>query len=232
MINLIDQINHIRGESMDHSEFFLFLLQNSETENEKLPSLKDLSTELGISISRLREQLEVAKALGLVDVRPRLGIRPLPYSFTPAVDASLCYAIQFDFSYFEKFVDLRRHLEYAYFPQAVDLLQESDHQELRRLVQDAWEKLRGSPVRIPHDEHRQLHLTIFNRLNNIFVSGLLEAYWDAYEAVGLNVYADLEYLEQVWTYHEQLAEAAIIKDKSRGLKVLHEHFDLMDRMLV
>ncbi len=217
---------------MDHSEFFLFLLQNSETGNEKLPSLKDLSTELGLSISRLREQLEVAKVLGLVDVRPRLGIRPLPYSFTPAVDASLCYAIQFDNKYFEKFVDLRRHLEYAYFPQAVDLLQESDHQVLRQLVQDAWKKLRGSPVRIPHDEHRQLHLTIFNRLNNIFVSGLLEAYWDAYEAVGLNVYADLEYLEQVWTYHEQLAEAAITKDKSRGLKVLHEHFDLMDRMLV
>lgn len=216
---------------MDHSEFFLFLLQNSETDNEKLPSLKDLSTELGISISRLREQLEVAKALGLVDVRPRLGIRPLPYSFTPAVDASLCYAIQFDNNNFEKFVDLRRHLEYAYFPQAVDLLQESDHQELRRLVQEAWEKLRGSPVRIPHDEHRQLHLTIFNRLNNVFVSGLLEAYWDAYEAVGLNVYADLDYLEQVWTYHDQLAEAAITKDKSRGLKVLHEHFDLMDRML-
>ncbi len=216
---------------MDHSEFFLFLLQNSDTENEKLPSLKDLSAELGLSISRLREQLEVAKALGLVDVRPRLGIRSLPYSFTPAVDASLCYAIQFDNTNFEKFVDLRRHLEYAYFPQAVDLLQESDHQELRRLVQEAWEKLRGSPVRIPHDEHRRLHLTIFNRLNNVFVSGLLEAYWDAYEAVGLNVYADLDYLEKVWTYHEQLAEAAITKDKSRGLKVLHEHFDLMDRML-
>jgi hypothetical protein len=63
------------------------------------------------------------------------------------------------------------------------------------------------------------------------VTGLLEAYWDAYEAVGLNVYADLDYLEQVWTYHEQLAEAAIIKDKSRGLDILREHFDLMDRLL-
>ncbi|MCJ7717920.1 MAG: FCD domain-containing protein [Anaerolineales bacterium] len=216
---------------MDHSEFFLYLLRNSETENEQLPALKYLSVELGLSISRLREQLEVAKALGLVDVRPRLGIRPLPYSFTPAVDASLCYAIQHNSAYFEDFVDLRRHLEYAYFPQAVDLLQESDHWELRDLVQSAWEKLRGRPVRIPHEEHRQLHLTIFNRLNNVFVSGLLEAYWDAYEAVGLNVYADLDYLEQVWTYHDQLAEAAIRKDKPGGLKILHEHFDLMDRML-
>ena len=147
------------------------------------------------------------------------------------MDASLCYAINFDRSYFEDFVDLRRHLEYAYFPQAVNLLQESDHDELQRLVESAWKKLRGRPVRIPHTEHRQLHLTFFKRLNNVFVTGLLEAYWDAYEAVGLNVYTDLDYLEQVWTYHQELVDAAIAKETEKGLKILQEHFDLMDRMV-
>ena len=216
---------------MDRSEFFDYLLQNAGSETDKLPALKALSLELGISISSLREQVEVAKALGLVIVKPRLGIRHQPYQFTPAVDASLCFAIQHDPALFDDFVDLRRHLEYAYFPQAVDLLEDSDHLELKRLIRSAWDKLEGSPVRIPHQEHRELHMTFYKRLDNIFVTGLLEAYWDAYEAVGLNVYADLEYLEQVWTYHGQLAEAAIQKDKDRGLEILHEHFNLMDRMV-
>ena len=216
---------------MELSEFIKYLLQTTDSSDETLPALKDLSQEIGISISTLREQLEAAKILGLVDVKPRRGIRPLPYDFTPAVDASLCYAIQKDQNYFEDFVDLRRHLEYAYFPQAMDLLEQSDHLELRRLVEDAWGKLKGRPVRIPHQEHRQLHLTFYKRLNNIFVSGLLEAYWDAYEAVGLNVYTDLDYLEQVWTYHEELVEMAIQKNKTRGLKILHEHFELMDRIV-
>lgn len=216
---------------MNQSEFFDYLLQSVESDTDKLPALKALSQELGISISTLREQVEVAKALGLVDVKPRLGIRHQPYSFTPAVDASLCYAIQQDQAYFDDFVDLRRHLEIAYFPQAVDLLQEADHADLRRLVSSAQQKLAGHPVRIPHQEHRELHLAFYKRLNNVFVSGLLEAYWDAYEAVGLNVYADLEYLEQVWDYHHQLAEAAILKDKQRGLVILREHFNLMDRMM-
>ena len=216
---------------MDHSEFIDYLLKTSDSNTETLPALKDLSLQIGISISTLREQLAAAKILGLVDVKPRRGIRPLPYTFTPAVDASLCYAIQYDQAYFDDFVDLRRHLEYAYFPQAVELLQEADHIELRQLVKSAREKLQGKPVRIPHEEHRQLHLTFFKRLNNVFVSGLLEAYWDAYEAVGLNVYTDLEYLEQVWTYHEELVETAIQKDNTRGLKVLREHFELMDRMV-
>jgi DNA-binding FadR family transcriptional regulator len=216
---------------MSNSEFLNYLMQFPIEEGSHLPSLKDLSLELGLSISTLREQLEVAKALGLVDVRPRLGIRTQPYSFTPAVDASLCYAIEQDRSHFDDFVDLRRHLELAYFPQALDLLQEEDHQELRSLVASAWKKLRGSPTRIPHEEHRQLHLTFYRRLENVFVIGLLEAYWDAYEAVGLNVYTDLDYLEQVWTYHEQLVEIAINKDKTLGRKILQEHFDLMDRMV-
>jgi DNA-binding FadR family transcriptional regulator len=216
---------------MDNSEFLDYLLQFPPQDVEQLPSLKELSQELGISISALREQLQVAKALGLVDVRPRLGIRLQPYSFTPAVDASLCFAIEQDRAHFEDFVDLRRHLELAYFPQAVDLLQEEDHQELRKLVASAWEKLRSKPARIPHQEHRQLHLAFYRRLENVFVTGLLEAYWDAYEAVGLNVYTDFEYLEQVWHYHEQLVEIAIEKDKSRGRQILQEHFELMDRMV-
>ncbi|MGB5050191.1 MAG: hypothetical protein WBO46_14705, partial [Caldilineaceae bacterium] len=35
----------------------------------------------------------------------------------------------------------------------------------------------------------------------------LEAYWDAYEAIELNTYADYRYLTAVWRYHEQIAEA-------------------------
>jgi DNA-binding GntR family transcriptional regulator len=165
-------------------------------------------------------------------VRPRLGIRLRPYSFTPAVDASLGYAIKQERSYFDDFVDLRRHVELAYFPQAIDLLREEDIEELRSLVNSAWKKLRGKPTRIPHNEHRQLHLAFYKRLNNVFVTGLLEAYWDAYESVGLNVYTDLDYLEQVWKYHQELVDVAAARDKSRAKQMLTEHFDLMDRMMM
>ena len=72
---------------MSNSKFLDYLLKFPVNDVEQFPSLKDLSQELGISISTLREQLQVAKALVLVDVRPRLGIHPQPYSFTPAVDA-------------------------------------------------------------------------------------------------------------------------------------------------
>lgn len=214
---------------MPVNEFLRYLLQNSDSESDsnRLPPLKNLSEELGISVSQLREQVEVAKVLGLVDVRPRLGIRQLPYSFTPAINASLSFAITQTPAHFEEFLDLRRQLEQSYLPQARATLTEEDFFELERLIASAWEKLRGRPVRIPHQEHRSFHLTIFHRLDNVFVKGLLEAYWDAYEAVGLNVYADLAYLERVWSYHEQLTQALRQGKINLSIKLLKEHFDLL-----
>ena len=50
---------------------------------DRLPSLQELSAEHGVSISVLREQLQVARALGFVEVRPRTGIKRLPYTFAP-----------------------------------------------------------------------------------------------------------------------------------------------------
>ncbi len=56
------------------SEFMRYLATHPEAED-GLPPLDDLSRELGISRGALREQLEVARALGLVDIKPRTGTR-------------------------------------------------------------------------------------------------------------------------------------------------------------
>lgn len=209
------------------SEFLRYLARSGETE-EGLPSLSHLSHELGVSISTLREQLEVARALGLVEVRPRTGIRRLPYTFRPAIRQSLGYALRIDTTYFHKYAELRNHIEAAFWHEAVALLSEGDKQELSELVASAKSKLRGDPIQVPHSEHRKLHLLIFRRLENPFVLGLLEAYWDAYEAVGLNVFTGgLKYLEEVWDYHAQMVEAIRRNDFEAGYQALIQHADLL-----
>lgn len=211
------------------SEFLEYLVSLPTDENggAKVPKLLDLSDELEISVSSLREQLEVAKALGVVDVRPKKGIRRMSYTFTPIVRLSLAYAIAENRNSFDAFADLRNHIEAAYWHEAVTCLQPEDHQMLRGLIAQAWKKLHGQQVQIPHEEHRRLHLGIFRRLDNSFVLGLLEGYWEAYEAVGLNLYADYAYLEQVWRYHERMVEAIIAGDAEAGYHALVEHKDLL-----
>lgn len=193
----------------------------------RVPPLSALSQELGVSIARLREQLEVARALGFVEVRPRTGIRRLPYSFLPAVSQSISYAIEIDRDYFDFFSELRNHLEAAYWDEAVRKLTAEDHVELQSLLARAWGKLRSPQIHIPHMEHRQLHLGIYKRLENPFVLGILEAYWEAYEAVGLNMYAGYDYLERVWEYHQQMVDAICRGDFQAGYQALVQHKDLL-----
>ena len=214
------------------TEFLDYLVastQNNQAEadSKQLPSLQEMSKEIGVSVATLREQLEVAKVLGLVEVRPRTGIRRLPYTFSPAVRQSLSYAIQIDLRHFDEFSDLRNQIEAAYWDHAVRLLTPEDHANLQSLVELAWRKLRGQPVQIPHIEHRRLHLGIYHRLQNPFVNGILEAYWDAYEAVGLNLFADYAYLTEVWTYHQQMVDAIHQGNPRAGFQALIEHKDLL-----
>ena len=212
------------------SEFMRYLAAHPQAD-ESLPPLVSLSLELGISVAALREQLEVARALGLVDVRPRTGIRRLPFTFLPAVRQSLNYAMALDPNSFEMFADLRQNIEASYWFEAVGKLSSEDHALLKSLVERAWRKLDGRPIQIPHDEHKQLHLTIFCRLNNPFVSGILEAYWESYEAIGLNVFTEYNYLRSVWQYHETMVMAITSGDFEAGYQALVEHTELLADLL-
>jgi len=214
------------------SEFLNYLANTAKSDSggdnaNTLPPINKISTELGISVASLREQLEVAKALGLVEVRPRTGIRRLPYSFSPAVCRSLSYALAVDQTNFEAYSDLRNHIEESYWHEAVLTLNKSDEERLKQLMNNAWEKLKGNPIQIPHQEHRQLHLLIYHRLDNIFVQGILSTYWDAYEAVGMNVFADYNYLQTVWNYHQTMVDAICSKDYNTGYQALVEHKELL-----
>jgi DNA-binding FadR family transcriptional regulator len=213
--------------SMDISEFLQYLASHREAEA-GLPALSELSRELGISVATLREQLEVARALGLVEVKPRTGMRRKPYTFASTVRHSLGYALMLNEGHFQKFSELRNHLESAYWDEAVRKLTREDKKELKALITRAMKKLIGPPVQVPHEEHRALHLLIYSRLDNPFVTGILEAYWDAYESVGLNMYAgSINYLNKVWDYHNQMVESICNGNHAAGREALIAHVALL-----
>lgn len=213
--------------SQQLSNFMTYLARQMTEGAETLPSLNELSAELGMSIASLREELQVARVMGLVEVKPRTGIRCLPYRFAPAVTKSLAFAVSVEPDSFRHYSDLRNHIEASYWYQAVSSLTDRDIGELRQIIRTANEKLQSDPIQIPQREHRQLHMTIYRRLENEFVQGILEAYWDTYEAVGLSVYEDRKYLERVWLYHQQMVDSIARHDYLSGYQALIAHMDLL-----
>jgi DNA-binding FadR family transcriptional regulator len=211
----------------DLSPLLRYLARCHGTGNYRIPSLTKLSEELKTSISKLREQLEVARMLGLVEVRPKTGIRLTTYNFSPAVKQSLDYAIAINSNNFHAFSDLRNHIETAYWHQAVVVLSQDDIQYLQDLVDQATAKLKAQPIQIPHDEHREFHMSIYRKLTNPFVTGILETYWGEYEAIGLVLYTDLEYLTRVWHFHQEIINSIRSGNLDEGFQIYLDHLELL-----
>jgi GntR family transcriptional repressor for pyruvate dehydrogenase complex len=229
IINLINNIDMNKKSffSDKQEEFIDYLIEKQQSPGSAMPSISAISSELGISTACLREQMELARNLGLITTQPRKGIEIQPYSFTPAVIKSLYYAIKTDQSYFEQFSELRNHLERSFFIEAARALTAEDLEELAQLTRTAHEKLQGNPIQLPHEEHRRYHLMIYKGLRNTFLDGLLEAYWDTYELVGLDVYMDLAYHESVWKYHETIIQNLQIGDFDAAYQLLLDHMELI-----
>ncbi len=209
------------------SDFLQHIVTHGYKPGDRIPALGELSEAMGISVNKLREQMEVARSLGIVGVRPRTGIKLEEYNFFPAVRFSLLFALALDPNYFQAFNELRKNVEASFWHEAVRLLTREDKHHLQELMRAAWAKLDGPKIQIPHAEHRELHLTIFQRLDNPFVKGILEAYWEAYEAVELNLFSDYQYLREVWTFHQRIVDCIVEEKYDEGYDLLIEHTQLL-----
>lgn len=206
-------------------------LQIGKGEEIRLPPMDELAEALGVSRGKLREEMVVAQAYGAVEMRPGDGTYVRPFDFYTAIRTLVLYGTAYDWKNFDHLYRLRVQLEITFWQEAVQNLTPQDHEELQRILEQSEQKLQGTPVEIPHKGHRDFHLLIFHRLDNKFVQGLLKAYWDAYEAVGLHRYFDLNYYEKMWTSHRVITEAIITGQHKKGQEILVQHFTLLENRL-
>lgn len=216
----------MRFDKLD-SAFLQYIVDNQLEADAPLPTLSNISKELDVSVGKLREEVGSARTLGVVSIKPRVGMRRMAYDFKPAIVPSILFGLATGEANFRQLSELRRGVESSLWPTAVKLLHEEDITELREIVASAWRKLKSERIIIPHQEHRLLHLQMYKRLDNPFVVGLLEAYWDVYEASEFGRYQSYSYWHDVWTYHDQIVELIAIGDIEQGLQCLIDHFNLL-----
>ena len=205
----------------------LKFIADATRQDEPIPSISELSSQLGISTASVREQLEVPKELGFVEVRTRTGIQKHEFCLTRPLTLSMTYGLRVDPELFQEYASVRRQLEIAYWYEACALLGKSQIEELQTLEERANWKINQSPVVIPTPEHRSFHLAIYRPLNNRVLNSVLETYWDLYEASRIQYYRNHEYLESVWSYHRQMLDAIASKAYEKGYEALVTHFDLI-----
>jgi DNA-binding FadR family transcriptional regulator len=211
------------------SEFLTYLANIPDSSDQRIPPLAELSKILGISVATLREQLVVARLLGIVEVKPKSGIHKKPFDISSLLKNSLTYAASANYDAFHLFSDLRKHLEGAYFIEAAQLLGKSELSELEALINSARTKIDSIPGQNPTTEHREFHLIIYKNLKNDYLNGILDAYWEAYHQAGLEIYPDHKYIDRIWQYHAAILENIKLQKYNQALVILSEHMELINQ---
>lgn len=211
------------------SDILRYIIENGYQPGDPLPTIQQISRDLGVSVAKTREALEVARALGMLEIKPGRGTQVTDFTFAPAVALSALYAVGLDGHNFDHLRKLRDAVEIQFWAEAVGNLTEEDIGALRGLIASAECQLEREPAQMPANEHRAFHLRIFSRLENPFVSGFLEAFWEAYEAFGLHLYPDLSYLRRVWDYHRQIVDAIEAGEVEESRRLLLDHMNLLNQ---
>lgn len=211
------------------SDLLVYLSDKASMGEVQIPSLPILSKKLKISVASLREQLEVARIMGFVEVKPRTGIRILPFDFTPTMLISALYAIKVNDNYFDYYRDFRNHLEAAYFLETVGKLTKNEIGRLEVIVRNAEDKINSNPPRLPHPEHREFHALIFTKVDNPFIKSVFNVYWEIYEYLGYAIINDVDYLNRVWHYHHMVLDEIKNNNFNHAFALFLEHKELIIR---
>jgi DNA-binding FadR family transcriptional regulator len=218
----------VRLSAIDN-EILRFIVEKGYQPGDPLPTIQEVSAELGVSVAKTRESLEIARTLGILEIKPGRGTRVLDYDFGPAVTLSALYAIGQDSANFAHLRETRNALEIQFWPDALRTLTAEDIATLRTLIEVAERQLDRPPTQVPFTEHRDYHMTFFSRLDNPFVHGVLHAFWEAYEAFGLHLYRDLSYHRTVWSYHRRIVDAIEAGSIDGSRRLLIEHMNLLGK---
>lgn len=212
---------------MNNKSSLLDYLAEAHQAQASIPSIPELSNVLGISVASVREQLEVARSLGLVDVKTKVGIQNREFTFNHLLELGLRFGAKVQPGTPDAFRDLRKHVESSYWHEAAPLLTAQDRETLQEIVRSAFARISKEPISNPSKEHQDFHLTIFSHLENPIARSILETFWKLNVEAERDLPPDRPYLENVWTYHQRIADAISAQDYELGYQWLVEHMDLV-----
>lgn len=203
-----------------------------ETHNLKpgdgLPPEGRLAEELGISRPSLREAVKALESLGIIESRHGEGIYVRAFSFDSILE-NLPYSMIADDAQITELLYVRTYLEVGAIPAVVKNIRQENIAKMRVLADSMLSKALSHQVFA--DEDRAFHAEMYRCLNNHFLSGLIDLFWNAfnnmYEVSGVPVTGPLA--EASARDHIAIVEMLEKKDEKGLIKAHSKHFDSISK---
>ncbi|MGW4730451.1 FadR/GntR family transcriptional regulator [Streptomyces shenzhenensis] len=190
-----------------------------------LPTEPELMEFLGASRNSVREALKALQAMGIVEIRHGFGTYVGPMSLAPMVEGlafrTLAGHHRGEDSLLQ-LLELREAMEAGLVSRLAGRLPEADLTELAALV-DRMEERAAQGAGLTETD-RAFHAMLYRGLDNVLLSEVLEAFWDAFHRVQRDLVEVAEEPRVTCHRHREILDAVRSGDSIRAEKAIRDHF--------
>lgn len=199
-----------------------YILSNGLKHGDTLPSEVELSRQLGVSRTSVREAVKALGSLGVVETRPGAGLCVGSFTFGSLVEM-LPYGLLQDLTDLRDLLEVRHVLEVGMIASAIEVMAEETLASLRSTLEQMQRKAeRGERM---FDEDRRFHQLLYQDTGNRTLLKVLDAFWLACHKA--SQYAKLPQADPKVTFqvHLDIVRAIEAKDVAAAKASLERHYD-------
>ncbi|MCF3135761.1 FadR/GntR family transcriptional regulator [Streptomyces olivochromogenes] len=190
-----------------------------------LPTEPELMGFLGASRNSVREALKALQAMGIVEIRHGFGTYVGPMSLAPMVEGLAFRTVAGHYRGEDsllQLLELREAVESGLVSRLAGRLPEADLIELEALVvRMEQEAARGAGLA---ETDRAFHATLYRGLDNVLLSEVLEAFWDAFHRVQRDLVDVPQDPRVTCRQHREILDAVRSGDSIRAEEAIRDHF--------
>ncbi|MFF0030165.1 FadR/GntR family transcriptional regulator [Streptomyces avermitilis] len=190
-----------------------------------LPTEPELMELLGASRNSVREALKALQAMGIVEIRHGFGTYVGPMSMAPMIEGLAFRTVAGHYRGEDsllQLLELREAVETGLISRLAGRLSPHDLVELDGLV-DRMEKEAAEGVGLAETD-RAFHATLYRGLGNVLLSEVLEAFWDAFHRVRIDLVDVPQDPRVTCRQHREILDAVRSGDSIRAEEAIREHF--------
>lgn len=199
-----------------------YIEQNRLRAGDPLPPEGRLAQELGVSRASVREAVKGLESLGILAMRPGVGIFVRAFSFDPILD-NLAYSVGSDGNSVAELLYVRKQLEAGAIEDVAARVGPAQLRVLRSIVDRMGE--RAAQGQSFPEEDRFFHRTLFMGLDKPLLLKLLDVFWEVYRRLRDETpLAETVDPVRSWENHRRIVEAVESGDGAAARAAVVSHF--------
>lgn len=207
-----------------------FIVTNSLTGGDPLPSEGELAEELGVSRNSVREAVKALETLGILEIRAGTGLFVKDFTFDTVL-SHLAYGMMFDVQSLIEIFETRAYLEMGMAPRTVAHASARQFAELDENLETM--RLAAEQGKYSRDQDEKFHRLLYKDIGNEVVRGVLDTFWKMLNVSISNAAVPPDPIDPMFSYlaHKAMADALKSGDPEKLRLTTLEHFSgLLQRL--